>query len=234
MKLPDFSFEKELWNKGLTAVAGADEVGRGAFAGPVIAACVVFPTAISLGKGVFIHDSKLLTPKQRQKANLWIRGNCLTFGIGKAGVAQINKLGIKKATECAFRRAVISANKKMVGEVIIDHLLVDAFFVPRLANMPVGSVNKAGDKSYTKVMLGAKQTAIVKGDRISVSIAAASIVAKVYRDKLMQNLAKKVSYRQYLWDRNKGYGTTAHRYAIKQFGLTKHHRTTFIAKSLTS
>jgi len=235
MILPDFSFEKKLHKKGYRVIAGVDEVGRGCFAGPVVAGCVVFPShervtrsgghqgrgpvLVSRRKGpgaaerqdpfvlegIIINDSKKLTPKQKEVADKWIRKNSLAWGIGLASVGQINRLGIKKASEIAFRKAI-----KNCG-VEINYLLIDAFYIP-----------------YVKGLRRRNQKPIVKGDTKSVSIAAASIIAKVYRDKLMGSLSKNPKYRKYRWGENKGYGTLEHRNAIKKHGLTRQHREQFV------
>lgn len=209
MNLPDFSFEKELWEKGYKIVCGVDEVGRGSFAGPVFAGAVVFAPILNSQFSIFnevtINDSKKLSEKQRLKASFWIKENALTWGLGAASVSQINKLGIKKATEVAFRNAIKACNE------LIDFLLVDAFYVPN-----------------TKGLAKKSQTPIVKGDSLSFSIAAASILAKVERDLFMEKLGKKNIYQKYEWCKNKGYGTKAHREAIKKHGITKHHRDLFV------
>jgi ribonuclease HII len=228
MKLPDFAFERKLFKKGYKIIAGVDEVGKGCFAGPIVTGCVIFPQTFrvlpfaspkSTHKGtpalglpgsshpsVIINDSKQMQPKQREKSDKWIRENALAFGIGSASVSQINRLGIKKASEIAFRKAIKNSG------VRIDYLLIDAFYIP-----------------YVKGLRRKNQKPIIKGDTKSVSIAAASIIAKVYRDKLMQKIGKEPKYRKYGWGRNKGYGTLEHRKAIKKYGLTRQHRKQFVA-----
>jgi len=203
MTLPDFFFESKAHKKGYSVVAGVDEVGRGSFAGPVVAGAVVFKDEVL--PRIVINDSKKLSPKKRELSSFWIKRNALAYGIGKASVGEINKFGIKKATETAFRRAIKNCNKR------IDYLLIDAFYIP-----------------YVRGLRRKNQMPIIKGDAKSLSIAAASIVAKVYRDKLMTNLSKKPKYRKYHWDINKGYGTKIHREAIKKYGLTKLHREKFV------
>lgn len=203
MILPNFSFEKPVWKKGFKAIAGVDEVGRGSFAGPVVAGCVVFSPEVKIPKEIVINDSKLVSPKRRLIASDWIKGNAISWGIGEGSVAQINKFGIKKATEIAFRKAI--------KKVSPDYLLIDAFYIP-----------------YVKGLRRKNQMAIVKGDTKSLSIAAASIIAKVYRDKLMTALSKKPKYKKYKWGKNKGYGTRLHRNAIKKYGITKYHRKDFV------
>lgn len=207
MSLPDFSFEKKLQRQGYRLIAGVDEVGRGCFAGPVVAGCAIFNKQIYKMSDipVRINDSKKLTAKQRKIADKWIRKNAEGFGVGSAGVSQINRLGIKKATEIAFRKAI-----KNCG-VEINYLLIDAFYIP-----------------YVKGLRRRNQKAIIHGDTKSISIAAASIVAKVYRDKLMTDLSKKPRYRKYKWDRNKGYGTKVHRNMILKYGTTNLHRKQFV------
>lgn len=196
-------FEKSLWKNNLKNVAGIDEVGRGSFAGPVVAAAVVFSNKIKVPREVVINDSKLLSPKRRSEASIWIKENSLFWGVGVATVTQINKFGIKKATEIAFRQAV--------SKIKADFLLIDAFYVP-----------------YVRGLRKKKQKAIVKGDTKSFTIASASIIAKVYRDEIMVNLSRRGDYKEYGWERNKGYGTKEHREAIKKHGITRHHRTAFV------
>lgn len=218
MTLPDFSFERKAHKKGYRVVAGVDEVGRGSFAGPVVAAAVAFAPINNYQFTIFnkskierqdprivINDSKKLSPKKRELLSFWIKRNALAYGIGKASVGEINKFGIKKATETAFRRAIANCKLK------IDYLLIDAFYIP-----------------YVKGLRRKNQTPIIKGDTKSLSIAAASIIAKVYRDKLMTNLSKKPRYRKYHWEANKGYGTKIHQEAIKKYGLTRLHRKKFV------
>src|SRR3990167_2945198 len=193
MNLPDFYFERKLQKIGYKYIAGVDEVGWGCFAGPVVAGCVVFSAgpvgsssrsisslklagtqrdSLRFRHPSLINDSKKLTSKQREIADKWIKKNVLAYGIGEASVTQINKLGIKKATEIAFRKAVVFANLRLKTQdhksYVISYLLVDAFYIP-----------------YVRGLRRRNQKAIIKGDAKSISIAAASIIAKVYRDKLM-------------------------------------------------
>jgi ribonuclease HII len=215
MNLPDFKYEKEAKKRGFGTIAGIDEVGRGCFAGPVVAGCVVFghkntmhniqDVVLCGSRKIIINDSKKLTSRQREYADIWIRKNALTFGIGMASVSQINKFGIKKATEIAFRRAIVNC------KLSIDYLLIDAFYIP-----------------YVKGLRRKNQNPIIKGDTKSISIAAASIIAKVYRDSLMVRLNKKPKYRKYKWNTNKGYGTLEHRKALLKHGATRLHRKVFI------
>ncbi len=207
MTYPDFIYENRLRKQGYKFIAGVDEVGRGCFAGPVVAGCVIFPSdsKFRIPDPALINDSKKLTSRRRVIADKWIRKNAAAFGIGQASVSQINRLGIKKASEIAFRKAI-----KNTG-VEINYLLIDAFYIP-----------------YVKDLRRKNQKPIVKGDTKSVSIAAASIIAKVYRDDLMTRLGRQSKFRKYRWGKNKGYGTLEHRVAIKKYGSTRQHRKQFV------
>src|SRR5258708_3155742 len=193
--------EKKLWQKGFSLVCGIDEVGRGCFAGPVVVGAVIFPVNVELPAGQ-IADSKLLKPMQRKKLVELIKSKATSWAIAEVGVPTINKVGIGKATQMAFRKVVKSLEKKP------DFVLMDAFYISRL----IGLTRK-------------NQKPIIKGDQISISIAAASIVAKVYRDKLMKKYHQK--YPKYHFGKHKGYGTKLHQEAIKKYGLTRIHRKSF-------
>lgn len=180
-------------------MVGVDEVGRGAIAGSVVAAAVCFSVSSKVIVGV--KDSKRLTAKRRRELNKIIRANAVV-GIGQIEAKKIDSRGILKATGNAMQIAIES-----IG-VPIDLALIDG-----------KSLNVFGGK-YRKKFL-------IKGDRDCYSIAAASIVAKVFRDKLMEGLSKK--YMSYDWHSNKGYGTRKHREAILSYGLTDLHRRTFLS-----
>ena len=244
MNKPTFYFEKRLWKEGFKYIAGCDEVGRGCFAGPVITGCVIFsPETIytlqgASFKGVKVDDSKKLTLLQREKADKWIKENCISWGIGMGSVAEINKLGISKATFSAFRRAIKNVNEKLVSRV--EYLLIDAYYVPYIRELRMPYKTKRlrnrkilykgqqtfGWKKHRWENFSGNQLAIIKGDQKSFSIAAASIIAKVYRDNLMKSLSKK--YKDYGWEENKGYGTKKHCEAIKKYNISKHHRKSFV------
>ena len=197
MNLPTFEHESQFWSRGLTYVAGVDEVGRGCFAGPVVAAAVILPSTFNATNE--IDDSKRLTALKRNKLAAIIKKHALTFSIAESSVQVINEIGVGKAAQEAFTKAVNGLKKAP------QHILVDAFRITSYASH--------------------RQTPIIHGDRISISIAAASIIAKVYRDELMQKMHK--HYRTYDFFSNKGYGTKKHRDAIKKFGLCDQHRTSF-------
>ena len=189
------NLERVLWNSGVRHVAGTDEVGVGPLAGPVVAAAVVFPPGISLSG---VNDSKRLSPKIRQEVARTIRRKALGIGVGLAEVAEIDELNIYHAGILAMKRAVKSL------PLYPDHLLVDAREIPGLS-IP--------------------QNKFSKGDGLSFSIAAASIVAKTYRDQLMVELGQ--IYPQYGFDRNKGYSTREHQEAIQKHGPSRIHRKSF-------
>lgn len=193
-------------------VAGIDEVGRGAFAGPLVAAAVVMANGQAKPKQIKINDSKKLTKRQREVSAEWIRENALAWGIGQASVSFIDRHGLTKATFFAYRQAIRSAEKKLRKEIEI--LIIDAFYLPRIKKLP---------KS--------RQFAFIKGDSKSSSVAAASIIAKVYRDGLMEQLSRRSIFNKYGWEKNAGYGTKQHRHAIKLYGTTLQHRKLFLKNS---
>ncbi len=195
-----FNIELSLWKQGYCCVAGLDEVGRGCFAGPVVVGAVIFPPNAILLDG--IADSKLLKPRQREILTIAIKKQALSWSVAEISVSFINKIGIGKATQMAFRKAIKNLNKSP------DYVLIDAFYVQHLSRK--------------------KQKPVKDGDKICASISAASIIAKVYRDELMRKLHYK--YPQYGFAKHKGYGTKLHQDAIKKYGLTKIHRKSFNLK----
>jgi ribonuclease HII len=213
LRRANFSFERALWKKGLRFVAGVDEVGRGCFAGPILAGCVVLAVGQKIPKGLKVNDSKKLTVRQKEEADKWIRKNAVSWGIGEVSASIINRVGMAKATKMAFRRAIAKVQRK----VSIDFLLIDAFYIP-----------------WVKGLRRKNQKAIIDGDEKSLTIAAASIVAKVYRDKLMKVVSQNPKYKNYGWDTNKGYGTKAHQRAILKLGQTSYHRKVFVQTFLNN
>jgi ribonuclease HII len=210
--LPDFSYERELWQKGFRFLVGLDEVGRGAFAGPVMVGGVIFAGEKVAGlEG--LNDSKLLRPRFRERLAKRIKSRALAWGVASVGVKAINQVGIGRATQMAMRKLVLGFRKK---NIFPDFALSDAFYIPRLRGLP-----------------RQRQRPIVKGDQKSFSIAAASILAKVERDRLMRRLGREPCYRRYDWGKNKGYGTLKHRQAILKFGASSFHRRVFIQKYLS-
>lgn len=261
MDKPTFWQERKLWRRGFSHVVGVDEVGRGCFAGPVVAGAVVFPSFIktrgaslkvrglrgkkgrrqkpsqnrALAKkcdeiaSLGIDDSKKLRPRQREKLTSQIKNFALAWDVTEIGVSTINRVGIGKATQKAMRKSVSDLEKQLEKKKanqsknrsgLIDYVLVDAFYVSYLKGLPVGRKLRRSDKR------DGRQKAIINGDARSISIAAASILAKVHRDRLMHRLSKK--YPQYGWGKNKGYGTRPHQKAIERCGLTRYHRRQFV------
>lgn len=205
-KIPSFRQERLLWKKGFKFIAGVDEVGRGAFAGPIVAAGVVYPSSQNPKFLCDINDSKLLSPLLRDRCVKIIKENALFWTIESVNISYINKHGIGKANTKVFRKVLKKLSSQMKND--LNHfILLDGF-----------------NKKYLPGGLK-KQKGIVKGDRICLSIASASILAKVYRDNLMKNLHKK--YPQYNFLNNKGYGTKFHREALRKHGLSKIHRASF-------
>jgi len=201
---PTFEFEQQHWNTGLQYIAGVDEVGRGCFAGPVVAAAVILPPGFTATNK--INDSKKLSPKVREELAVLIKKYALAYAISEVSVSVINEVGIGKAAQQAFAKAVSALS------VAPDHILMDAFLIESVSPLI--------------------QTPIIHGDQLSISIAAASIIAKVYRDELMQQVHPK--YEVYDFYTNKGYGTKKHREAIRHYGLCDLHRTSFNLSKFTT
>lgn len=232
LEKPDFRYESKFWKRGYKFVAGVDEVGRGCFAGPVVAGCVIFSKDTiynTKDSEIKIDDSKRLTSKQREETDDWIKKNAASWGIGETPASLINRIGMAKATKIAFRRSISDARKRLNGR--IDFLLADAFFISFVPGLP--TKRRKDNKGRFRKNPKGRQLPIIDGDQKSVSIAAASIIAKVYRDKLMTSLAKQSKYKVYGWGRNKGYGTKEHQEAIKKYGITRYHRKAFVETFLS-
>ena len=192
--------ERELRSSGRSLIAGMDEVGRGPLAGPVVACAIVMAPDAPCIRGV--ADSKQLSAAQRERLSARISERSLAVGIAAASVREIDRLNILHATTLAMRRALARLGKRLQAPP--DHVIVDG--------RPVSA-------------LGVSHQAVVGGDATCYSIACASIVAKVTRDRLMARLGAR--HEEYGWERNAGYGTSAHRDAICRCGRTAHHRRTF-------
>ena len=199
-KKPSFKKEEELIKQGIDFVFGMDEVGRGSFAGPLVACAVAFEKEFPRWFKD-LNDSKLLTAKKRERLSKLILRNarCFTEIIE---VGTINKIGIGKSNKLIFERLIRRVLSEHQGKQA--HFLID------------GNKKRIRRKNLQF---------IVKGDSKIISIAAASIIAKVYRDKTMQNLGK--IYKGYNFSKNKGYGTKFHQAAIKKLGLCEIHRRSF-------
>lgn len=189
-------YEREGRSLGFKSIAGVDEAGRGPLAGPVVAAAVIFPPDSFLNG---VDDSKKLTEAKREELFSKIQEKAVSVGVGQASVDEIDRLNIYRATQLAMERAIEALTLKP------DYLLTDAMPLPKLSTIP--------------------QKPIIHGDALSASIAAASIIAKVTRDRHMRTLHEK--YPHYGFENHKGYGTEEHLAALKEHGICPEHRLTF-------
>jgi ribonuclease HII len=197
MIVPTLAREWALWRSGARRVAGVDEVGMACLAGPVVAAALVVKPYCRKIPGV--RDSKTLSLQQRERLYTEILARAAAVGVGAASVAEINRLNILRASHLAMWRALRRVQP-------LDHVLIDG-------------------REVRDIDLG-PHTAIIDGDALSYAIASASIVAKVTRDRLMHQLAKR--YPGYGWEHNVGYGTRRHLQGLRELGLTPFHRTGFV------
>lgn len=193
---------------GCRFIAGVDEVGRGPLAGPVVAAAVILPPDFNVPG---IDDSKKLSEKKREALFPVIKENALAYGIGIVDHQRIDEINILEATKEAMMQAVDNASQMLrekhgeeIGHVLFDAMRIDA--------------------------IGLSQTSVIKGDAKSLSIAAASVIAKVTRDRMMVELAEQ--YPQYAFEKNKGYGTKAHYEGLEKTGPCEIHRMTFLKNFL--
>lgn len=199
--MPDFSCETEAKIKGYQLICGVDEAGRGPLAGPVCAAAVILPENCEI-EG--LNDSKKISEKKREALFDIIKEKAIAYSIAYGSLEEIEEYNILEATYIAMNRAIEGLN------IMADFALIDGNRVPKGIKIPCETV--------------------VKGDSKSCSIAAASILAKVTRDRLMLEYDKK--YPQYLFAQHKGYGTKAHYEAIKQYGVCEIHRLSFLKNVL--
>ena len=235
-KYPTLNYEQPLWESGYTQIAGIDEAGRGAWAGPVCAAALILPPDPTLLHTLDqVRDSKLMTPRSRETWAPRIRQSALAWGVGFATAQEIDCIGILPATKLAATRALASLSSSpdplplppqtpplyplspnplspvppypdylIPNHLIPNYLITDFLLFPNLA-LP--------------------QTALIKGDRLSLSVAGASVLAKTARDALMRSLDDQ--YPGYGFARHKGYGTRLHQQSIHQLGLCEIHRKSF-------
>ena len=200
MVYPDIELEKSLWNSGKRIVVGLDEAGRGPLAGPVVAGALVITSSESIVDGV--RDSKKMSAKQRESCYDLIIEKSRAYGVGIVESDVIDRIGIKYAVLSAMREAVDQVEKSLGCEV--DYIIADGGIYP-LRDHDIEILNKGDEHHY--------------------SIAGASVLAKVTRDRIMLDYAKK--YPMYGFERNVGYGTKEHIEAIKKFGICDIHRKTF-------
>lgn len=190
-------YEKELQNEGIYIIGGVDEAGRGPLAGPVVAACVVFDSRKPFPRA---NDSKKLSEKKREELYDEIIDKCLCYGIGDADNTVIDEVNILNATYIAMKNAIEKCAEHIPGILLVDHV--------HIPNIDIF------------------QKSITHGDALSVSIASASIIAKVTRDRLMKEYDK--TYPGYGFAKHKGYGTKAHYEALNTHGMTDIHRKSFL------
>ena len=191
-----YKYENELYDKGINYIGGVDEVGRGPLIGPVVTACVVLPKDFKL-EG--LNDSKQLSEKKRNEYYKYIKEHALACEVGIIGPKIIDEVNIYEATKLAMKEAISKVQEK----IKLEHVLIDA--MPLELDIP--------------------STSIIKGDAKSISIAAASVIAKVTRDEMMYELDKK--YPQYGFKNHKGYPTKKHIEAIHEYGLIEGYRKTY-------
>lgn len=191
-----YKYENELYAQGIKYIGGVDEVGRGPLNGPVVTACVVLPKDFVL-EG--LTDSKKLSEKKRNQFYDYIKDHALAYAIGQCSAEEIDEYNIYEATKIAMKRAISQVQK----QISLEHVLIDA--------MPLD--------------LDIPSTSIIKGDAKSISIAAASVIAKVTRDAMMYELDKE--YPEYGYKNHKGYPTKKHIEAIQKFGLIPGYRKTY-------
>lgn len=192
--IDNYQYERELREKGITLIAGVDEVGRGPLIGPVVTACVILPEEFSLDG---LTDSKKLSEKKREQLYELILEQAVSIGIGIVGPEKIDEVNIYEATKIAMKEAIQNCKVKP------EHVLIDAM----------------------KLELDIPSTSIIKGDLKSITVSAASVIAKVTRDRMMYELDKK--YPMYDFRHNKGYPTKKHVEAIFEYGVLEEHRKTF-------
>ncbi len=195
MDIDRLKFEKSLWNEGYKRVMGLDEVGRGCLAGPVVAAGVIFPPGFT---NDHIRDSKKLKEEERLELSVLVKREALFYHVAEGSLEEIERLNILWASLNTMEKCTLSKDSNP------DYLIIDGNrYLPTLV----------------------PHTCLIKGDDLSISIAAASILAKTYRDQLMKNLA--VDYPEFGWENNVGYPTKKHKEALLKYGYTKHHRKAF-------
>lgn len=197
--MPDYTYENSFLKKGYQFICGVDEAGRGPLAGPVCAAAVILPEGIDISG---LNDSKKLSEKRREALFPEICEKSISYSIAYATVEEIEEHNILNATFLAMNRAINGLSVKA------DYALIDGNRIPKECMVP--------------------STAIVKGDSISMSISAASVLAKVSRDRLMLKLDKE--YPEYNFAKHKGYGTAEHMELIRKYGASPCHRLSFLKK----
>ncbi|HET8648706.1 MAG TPA: ribonuclease HII [Gemmatimonadales bacterium] len=215
--VPTFAREAAVWADGRLLI-GVDEVGRGPLAGPVVAAAVVFPAGTRALRG--LRDSKVLPAAKRERLAQRVRARALALGLGAASAREIDRCNIRVATARAMRRAV----RRLLADAIRRGSLVDCSRVTVSSDRLPDSLCLLLD-GLPLPEIGLPHDALVDGDALCQSVAAAGVVAKTVRDELMRRLAQR--HPGYGWATNAGYGTPEHQAALQRLGPTRHHRATF-------
>lgn len=197
--------EQKLWEQGYENIACIDEVGRGCLAGSVVACAIIMPKNLLIKD---VNDSKKLSSNKREKLFDIIKEHAIAIGLGEMNSKVVDEINIKNATKLAMKQAIENLRDKDGKKIFPDYLLIDA----------------------ERLEINIPQLNIIKGDEKCHGIAAASIIAKVSRDKTMQKIDRK--YPEYKFGKNKGYGTKEHRLALKEYGPIDIHRLTFLKKIL--
>ena len=221
-------YENKKLAQGFHYIIGCDEVGRGCLAGPVVAGAVILDLSCKIEDLRYIKDSKLLTPEQRVKLEPIIKQSCVAWGIGMVDERQIDEINIHNASLLAMRLAVESLLCHCEGV----HPTEAIYSLDKIASSPVKALAPRNDRYFLFVdgkfpipNIHVEQEAVVDGDNKILSVAAASIIAKVFRDELMQKYHKQ--YPIYNFAQHKGYATFHHRQMIAEHGLSKIHRLSF-------
>jgi ribonuclease HII len=221
LRVPTLTRERAAWREGRLLV-GVDEVGRGPLAGPVVAAAVAFPEGCRKVRG--LRDSKTLLPKRREMLAVIIRSKAFAIGVGAASAREIDRFNIRVASAIAMRRAVARCLRSFTAQERLamsrqpqplpdsERPLAPPAFLILIDGLPLPEI-------------GMEHRALVDGDALCHSVAAASVVAKTVRDALMRRLAMR--YPGYGWDTNVGYATDGHQEGLRLLGPTRHHRRSF-------
>jgi ribonuclease HII len=221
LRVPTLTRERAAWREGRLLV-GVDEVGRGPLAGPVVAAAVAFPEGCRKVRG--LRDSKMLAPKRRELLAVIIRSKAVAIGVGAASAREIDRVNIRVASALAMRRAVDRCLRSFAARERLG-------FVEHGQLLPSCERTQAPPDYWILIdglplpEIGLEHRALVDGDALCHSVAAASVVAKTVRDALMRRLA--LRYPGYGWDTNVGYATDGHQEGLRLLGPTRHHRQSF-------
>jgi len=210
-----FTNEKKLWAEGYTAVVGVDEAGRGPWAGPLIVGAVCLPKGIKKKQLATVKDSKKLSAVQLEDNYSLITQLCQTYAVGSVSAEEVDQIGLSRAVRLGMTRALDNLPTSP------DYLLLDA----NIMGKPQLTMALSDIEAKTLKYQATPSLSFIKGEDISISIAAASIIAKVTRDRIMYELA--LQYPEYGFEKHKGYGTKMHQERLGKFGVSEVHRRSF-------